>query len=209
MNTTPDSIIFDLDGTLWNATEQLSKIWSSVVSKYPEIKREITVTELESVMGKTLEEIGEKFFPRQTKEMQKKIVLECCEKQCPILEKDGGKLYPLVPETLKYLSKKYGLFIVSNCQNGYIPAFLKAHNLKEYFTDFECPGATGLSKGENINLIIKRNNLKSPVYVGDTNGDFLSAKFAKIPFVFASYGFGKVSSPNYTIKTFSDLQKIF
>ncbi len=209
MNITPDSIIFDLDGTLWDATEPLSRIWTSVVSAHNEIKREITVKELQSVMGKTLEEIGEIFFPEQTKQMQKKIVLECCQKQCPILEKEGGKLYPLVPETIKYLSKKYKLFIVSNCQNGYIPAFLTAHKLKEYFTDFECPGTTGLSKGENNKLIIQRNNLKSPVYVGDTESDFLSAKFAKIPFVFASYGFGKVSSPNFTIKTFSDLQKIF
>lgn len=209
MNQTPDSIIFDLDGTLWDATEPISRVWTTVISSYPEIKRKITVNELKSVMGKTLEEIGEIFFPNQTKQMQKKLMDECCEKQCPVLEKEGGKLYPLVPETLKYLSSKYKLFIVSNCQNGYIPAFLKAHNLKKYFTDFECPGATGLSKGENNKIIIERNNLKSPVYVGDTEGDFRSAKFAKIPFVFAEYGFGKVSNPDYTIKTFSDLEKIF
>ena len=56
----------------------------------------------------------------------------------------------------------YKLFIVSNCQDGYIECFFKAHKLDKYFTDYECPGRTGLSKGENNKLIIERNNLKNP-----------------------------------------------
>ncbi len=204
-----DGIIFDLDGTLWDSTEPISRIWTSIINQYPEINRKITVKDLKSVMGKTLEEIGAIFFPEQSKETQKKLMDECCEKQCPILEKEGGILYPNVKETLEYLSSKYKLFIVSNCQNGYIPAFMKAHNLKAYFTDFECPGATGLSKGENNKIIIKRNKLNSPVYVGDTQGDADSAKFAEIPFVYAKYGFGQVKSPDYVIDTFSDLMKLF
>ncbi len=86
---------------------------------------------------------------------------------------------------------------------------MKANNFERYFKDFEHPGRTGLTKGENIKIIIKRNNLKSPVYVGDTRGDFESAKFAGIPFVFARYGFGEVSEPDYTIFKFSELISLF
>lgn len=39
--------------------------------------------------------------------------------------------------------------------------FFKAHKLDKYFTDYECPGRTGLSKGENNKLVIERNNLKN------------------------------------------------
>ena len=29
-----DSIIFDLDGTLWDATKEIANSWSSILSKY-------------------------------------------------------------------------------------------------------------------------------------------------------------------------------
>ena len=209
MEYKPDSFIFDLDGTLWNATVPICKVWNSVIKEYPETKRVITVNDLENVMGKTLEEIGEIFFPELSIDVRQELMDKCCERQCPLLEKEGGKLYNGVSETLKDLSQKYRLFIVSNCQNGYIPAFIKAHNFEKYFTEFECPGRTGLSKGENNKLIIKRNNLKYPIYVGDTNGDFESAKFAGIPFIFASYGFGTVNDSDYVINEFCELKKLF
>ena len=42
MEEKPDSFIFDLDGTLWNATVSICKVWNSVIKEYPEIKKEIT-----------------------------------------------------------------------------------------------------------------------------------------------------------------------
>jgi len=209
MREMPDSLIFDLDGTLWNATVSICKVWNSVIKEYPELKKEITVSDLEGVMGKALDEIGEIFFPDTPFNVRSEIMEKCCERQCPLLEKEGGKLYEGVNETLNNLCKKYGLFIVSNCEKGYIPAFMKANNFEKYFKDYEHPGRTGLSKGENIKIIIERNNLKAPVYVGDTQGDFESAKFAGIPFVFASYGFGEVFGADYTIRKFSDLNNLF
>ena len=84
----------------------------------------------------------------------------------------------------------------------------KIGKLDKYFTDYECPGRTGLSKGENNKLIIERNNLKNPVYVGDTEGDAESAKAAGIPFVFAKYGFGNVKEYQYAINKFEDLSTL-
>ncbi|MBQ9673804.1 MAG: HAD family hydrolase, partial [Ruminococcus sp.] len=101
------------------------------------------------------------------------------------------------------------LFIVSNCQTDYLNAFFTAHQLKEYFTDYECSGNTGLPKSENIKLIVKRNNLKKAFYVGDTELDGESAHVAGIPFVLADYGFGKCKEYEYIIETFSDLLRIF
>lgn len=77
--------------------------------------------------------------------------------ECHHLAEQGGMLYEKVGEVLKVLSKKYKLLIVSNCQSGYIEAFYEYHKLQKYFVDFENPGRTGLTKGENINLVIERN----------------------------------------------------
>ena len=70
--------------------------------------------------------------------------------------------------------------------------------------------ATPLNKAENNKLIIKRNNLQSPIYVGDTQGDCNSAKEAGIPFVYCKYGFGKdVNGYDYAIDKFEDLLELF
>ena len=203
-----DSIIFDLDGTLWDSIEEISKTWSLVLSKYDYERKEVTVEDLQICMGKQLDEIGEILLPKLSIELRRKIMHECCTLENEYLGNYGGKLYENVEETLKELSKKYKLFIVSNCQDGYIECFFKAHKLGKYFTDYECPGRTGLSKGENNKLIMERNNLKNPVYVGDTEGDAESAKVAGIPFVFAKYGFGNVKEYQYVINKFEDLSTL-
>ena len=203
-----DSIIFDLDGTLWDSIEEISKTWSLVLSKYDYERKEVTVEDLQICMGKQLDEIGEILLPKLSIELRRKIMHECCTLENEYLGNYGGKLYENVEETLKELSKKYKLFIVSNCQDGYIECFFKAHKLGKYFTDYECPGRTGLSKGENNKLIMERNNLKNPVYVGDTEGDAESAKVAGIPFVFANYGFGNVKEYQYEINKFEDLSTL-
>ena len=205
-----DSIIFDLDGTLWNACSGSVKVWDKVLEKYPLVNKKITKEEIGSCMGLTIDKVGEKMFPELDTEMQMKLMKAYCESEVKYLGEVGGTLYPLVEETLEELSKEYKLFIVSNCQDGYIQCFFKAHNLEKYFTDFECYGATGLSKGENNILIIERNNLKNPVYVGDTDGDAESAIVAKIPFIYASYGFGHVDEKkyNYLLDDFCNLKRI-
>ena len=130
---------------------------------------------------------------------------EFCETEQAYLEEHGGILFPKLEETLKRLSQKYKLFIVSNCQDGYIQCFFKAHKLNKYFLDYECWGVTGLSKGENNKIIMERNQLKGPIYVGDTNGDAEAAKVAGIPFVFARYGFGNVEEYDFVIDSFEEL----
>lgn len=204
-----DGIIFDLDGTLWDATEAICKTWNIVLKDYHSIREPISIKELESCMGLLLDDIAARLFPKESLQMQKELITKCCELENKFLAKHGGNLFENTEETLEYLSEKYKLFIVSNCQSGYIEAFFRGNGLGKYFTDIECAGNTGLEKGENNKLIISRNNLSSPVYVGDTTGDLQSAKYAGIPFVYAAYGFGAVDEYDFVINKFSDLKNIF
>ena len=48
-------------------------------------------------------------------------------------------------------------------------------------------------KGENIRLIMERNQLERAVYIGDTQGDLDASHAAGIPFIYAAYGFGSVN----------------
>lgn len=193
-----DSIIFDLDGTLWDSTDGVCTSWNEVLKRHPEIHREpITAEDLSACMGLPMYDISAKLFPDESSETQKNFMDELCVYENEYLEIHGGRLFDGLVKTLDYLSEKYRLFIVSNCQDGYIEAFLKAHGLSGYFEDTECWGRTRLSKGESNKILIKRNGLKNPVYVGDTAGDAKSAEDAGIPFIFASYGFGNVEEGRY------------
>ena len=200
-----DSILFDLDGTLWNTVEEICDSWNSVVAKYPGIREKITTRELEGYMGLHLDEIAKKLFPKQSTSRQMQLIEECSKAELEYLEIHGGQLYSNLEATLKKLAANYKLCIVSNCQDGYIQCFFKAHGLSRYFTDFECSGVTGLSKGENIQLMMQRNHLKKSIFVGDTLGDAEAARFAGIPFVFARYGFGSAAAYDAVIDGFEEL----
>ncbi|MEW9502057.1 HAD family hydrolase [Jeotgalibacillus marinus] len=204
-----DSIIFDLDGTIWDPIDTVLNAWNSRIKEHSQIKRELTRIDFEGTMGLQMHDISKKLFPYLSEDVRVKVITECCETEQGYLKKQGGNLYHNVEEVLNVLSKQYKLYIVSNCQDGYIESFYEFHNLEKYFLDYENPGRTGLSKGENINLIIERNNLSNPIYVGDTEGDLNASRYAGIPFVYAKYGFGQVSDYDEVIEKFDELVKLF
>ena len=206
-----DSIIFDLDGTLWNSSKPICEAWNIILDRHKEIVREpITIEELGQCMGLPMYDIAAKLFPDEKEEVRNALMDELCTFENGYLAERGGILYPQLAETLYTLSKKYPLYIVSNCQDGYIESFLTAHLMSDFFKDTECWGRTFLSKSESNKILIERNNLKNPVYVGDTAGDAKSAKDAGIDFIYAEYGFGDVSKDSYVakIESFAELAEI-
>ncbi|MBR1737900.1 MAG: HAD family hydrolase [Firmicutes bacterium] len=203
-----DGIIFDLDGTLWNATVAICAAWSEVLKEYPEVKTVVTVEKLEGCMGLLLKDISKKLFPELSEEKRDEMMDKCCEKQVEYLSKNGGILYEGVEETIKALSERFDLYIVSNCQDGYIQSFLEGHKLWGYFKDFTCPGVTGKKKGENIKMIAEKYGMKEPVYVGDTQGDADAAKSAGVRFVFAAYGFGEVKEYDERVERIGELTEV-
>lgn len=203
-----DSIIFDLDGTLWNALDSTIETLKEIKKRHKEITKEITKDDIMSCMGLTFEETAEKYYGYLSKNEREKYTKEAIEENSLYLKKHGAKLYKGLQEVIKTLSQNYSLYIVSNCIESYLDAFFATSNLKEYFKDYETNGRTGLSKGENIKLLVKRNKLKRAIYVGDTKKDQEAAIEANIPFIFASYGFGNVTTYDYKIESLSDLLKM-
>lgn len=204
-----DSIIFDLDGTLWDSTEKVAEAWNDMIREHGIYTPNITATLLQSLFGQPLPDIAAVTFADIDRSSQLELLDLCTKREYEFLLRDGSPTYPHLEETLKYLSAKYSLFIVSNCLTGYIEVFLKVTGLDKYFQDHMCQEDTGMSKATNILEIIKRNNLKSPIYVGDTDGDNKASKKAGIPFVFATYGFGKTTNVDYQINDLRDLTKLF
>lgn len=199
-------LIFDMDGTLWDSSAKVAESWTQVLEKHTELsRRSVTRQEIQSWMGKTMENIAALMLPELAKDVQMSIMDECAGWENEALRKEGGILYPDLVETLSALAKRVPLFIVSNCQSGYIEAFLAYYGLESLFTDIECYGNTGREKSYSIRLLAERNGLDHFWYVGDTQGDYDATAEAGGSFIFAAYGFGTVREETPRIGKFSDL----
>lgn len=200
-------IIFDLDGTLWDSAAEVVKSWNELLREEKEELRKITIEDIQSVMGRTMAEIADMIFPMLSHDKAMNLMHRCCDRENDYLKIHGGTLYPHVETTFQQMAKKYPLYIVSNCQAGYIEAFLAYYDFGKYIEDIECYGNNGLNKADNIALVVKRNQLEEAVYVGDIQGDYDSSCKAGIKFIHAAYGFGTITQNVPAIRDLEELPK--
>ncbi|MFR4350073.1 MAG: HAD family hydrolase [Roseburia sp.] len=199
-------IIFDMDGTLWDSAENVAKSWNMAVNQSGLLRREITAKDIQGVMGKTMDAIADILFAELGWEDRKKLLEVCCEVENNYLRQHGGTLYDGVEETFcKLRAQGYHLYIVSNCQKGYIEAFLDYYKLWGHVEDIACYGNNLRPKGENIRLLAERNDLDTAVYVGDIQGDYDASCAAGVGFVHAAYGFGTIDAAVPRIRQIQEL----
>ena len=206
-----DGLILDVDGTIWNTTGVVAEAWNNAFDEHFPTVSHVTADILKGQFGKTMDVIADNLFTNLNKEDKKILMKKCCEyEQKALLSNTKNITYKGVIETIKSISKEIPVFIVSNCQSGYIELVMKKNEITNFIKDFECFGNTGLPKNENIELIVKRNGLKAPVYVGDTQGDYDACKKAGVPFIWAAYGFGRPDDDKYFAKLeeFGQLKEI-
>lgn len=202
-----DGIIFDMDGTLWDAVDSYCSVWNRTIEEFGLTGRSIERSQLIDMMGKTLDKIIEVVLPQMSG--NEGFITRLRENEQAMMPKLGGKLYDDVAEILAKLSKTYKLLMVSNCSANGLPNFLRFTGLESYISDTLSNGDNGLDKASNIGLIMERNVLQSALYVGDTESDREACSKAGVDFAWASYGFGKnVVQPEYTLKKFSDILTI-
>lgn len=207
------ALIFDMDGTLWDSSVQVAEAWNLAVKKNG-IDRVITMADMQSVMGKTMDVIAQILFPMLSEEKRTALLESCCESENDYLREHGGVLYPDLRRTMEALKDTYHLYIVSNCQAGYIEAFLDYYQMWDLFEDIECFGNNGLQKGDNIALLYKRNELDHAAYVGDIQGDYDATMAAAqlldkpLGFIHAAYGFGTIKEKVPCIQTLSELEQV-
>jgi len=203
-----DAIIFDVDGTLWDSRVPVAHAWNHSIEKYTGKQKNFTPEYLGRFFGKTMDIIVAALLPDNTPEDQLRFGKLIFQEENDWLEREPGTLYPGVRETLEALSARYPLYIVSNCQRGYIEVMLKVTGLGRFFSGHLSYGDTGEGKGKNLVTICKRYGLSDPVYVGDTQGDAEACAEAGIPMIYAAYGLGQVEEPWKTIHAFPELLEL-
>lgn len=202
-----NSVIFDLDGTLWEVIESTYKSVNIITNKYnlKEVSRETIC----KVFGLNKEESAKLYFPYMELKESTKLVDEIAVINIENLKKNGGNIYPNVKEVLNILANIYDLYIVSNtAEIEYIRAFLKSADVKEYFKEYIAASSLNISKKDAIKKVIADNKIEKAVYVGDTRIDLEAAYKNNIPFVYAKYGFGKSINTNYSINEINELPNV-
>lgn len=199
-------IIFDMDGTLWDSAENVAKSWNLAIKQSGVTEKVLTTEDIQGVMGKTMDVIADILFAELPKETRMTLLKQCCALENDYLREHGGIIYNGVRETFERLrARDYHLSIVSNCQAGYIEAFLDYYKLWDVIDDKQCYGDNLLPKGENIRLVAERNHLDAAVYVGDIQGDYDASRQAGVDFIHAAYGFGTIAADVPAIHTFAEL----
>jgi phosphoglycolate phosphatase len=204
----PDSLIFDMDGTLWDAVDTYAHSWNVV---FNELGVDITVErdQLAKMVGWEGKKVISVIMPDFDDERRLEIYALVNEKRRTLLPQHGGILYDGVKEGLQQLATKYRLFILSNCAKGIIRVFIDWAEIDEHITDELAYGVNFMPKQHNIKLLMEKHQLQNPVYIGDTVSDGEESRKAGIPFIFVSYGFGTTDDYNLRFDDFKSLTDYF
>jgi len=199
----PDALIFDLDGTLWDAAAPTVRGWNDALAELGAQTR-VTVEGIRSVAGTPFEGCVEILVPELCPPSATTLYT-IDVREAEALTESGGSLFAGVREGLEKLSEEYPLYLVSNCQDWYLDLFYDKTGLKRHFAGADCNGWSGLPKRDMLRGLAEGRGLERAVYVGDTQGDHDSAREAGMSFALARYGFGSVSERVVGFDSFQEL----
>lgn len=206
----PESLIFDIDGTLWDSRALVAEGYNIQLRREGYERLCVTAEDFLPLFGKVMTEIADVIFAELPPEIRYPLMERCMDTENRYLQEHPCNIgYPGVRETLQRLKEHYRLFIVSNSQCGYPELCMEKLGLTELISGHLCFGDTGTEKGETIRRLMDRHQITSAVYIGDTQGDLEAARQAGIPFIFAAYGFGHPHRWEGRIEDFSQLEQLF
>ena len=190
-----ESLILDIDGTLWDSRALVAEGYN-IQLRAEGLDHLCTDAEtLKTLFGKVMTEIADNLFPDFPPEERYALMERCMETENKYLEENPCHIgYAGIKEVLAELKKRYRLFIVSNSQCGYPDLCVEKLGLQDLIEGHLCFGDTGTTKGQTIRTLIRKHNIGSCIYIGDTQGDLEACREAEIPFIFCGYGLGQADS---------------
>lgn len=201
-----ESLIFDIDGTLWDSRVLVAEGYNIQLNKEGLSRYCITAETLKPLFGRVMTEIADVLFADFPEKERYALMARCMETENRHLHENPCHIgYPGVRETMEELAKTHRLFIVSNSQQGYPELCIQKMGLEGCISGHLCFGDTGTDKGTTIRILLEKYGISSAVYVGDTQGDMEATYAAGLPFVWADYGFGTPEKYDARISSFEAL----
>lgn len=205
------NLIFDVDGTLWDQCGIIADAWNDAYFIDTGKKLGLDDEKVRRECGKTMVDIANSIYPEDGEAYRLELLDHGMEVEHQYMEERPACFYPQVYETLRQLHDAgYKLFIVSNAQSGYIELVIRKGALEAFITDYLQFGDTNETKDMNIATIMRRNNLvpEETLYVGDIDKDNIAAHTAGIKMIYAAYGYGEITEPDYQVNHFAEIMDL-
>ena len=200
------SLIFDIDGTLWDSRAIVAKGYNDYLIEVGRPDLQVDAEYLKTLFGKTMTEIADIMLASIPTPERYDVMQGCMDREDEFLHRDPCDIaFPGVRELLPKLKEEYRLFIVSNAQCGYPELMMDKVGIRHHFEGWMCFGDTGLPKGDTIRILMERHGISDAIYIGDTQGDLEASRRAGIPFLFCAYGFGTPEAFDASIDSFDQL----
>ena len=201
-----ESLIFDIDGTLWDSRALVAEGYNIQLTKEGLSHLCVTAEDLKPLFGKVMTEIADVILASIPAESRYALMERCMDTENRYLHENPCRIgYPGVAETIAKLRETYRLFIVSNSQCGYPELCMEKLGLTPYIEGHMCFGDTGTSKGKTIRTLMEKHKITSCAHIGDTQGDYEATVEAEVPFIWCTYGFGTPDGYAEKIDRFEDL----
>ena len=91
MNKNKICMIFDMDGTLWDATRGVSEAYNEYLYREKGWKDYLTHQDIISITGLEIEEIADRLFPQLDAQERLDITRRCMAYENEYLSRHGGK----------------------------------------------------------------------------------------------------------------------
>ena len=188
-----ESLIFDIDGTLWDSRALVAEGYNIQLEKEGLSHLAVNAELFRPLFGKVMTEIADTIFPSIPAPERYALMERCMDTENKYLQANPCRIgYPGVRETMAALSKTHRLFIVSNSQKGYPELCIEKLGLAPFIQGHLCFGDTGTSKGKTIRALMEKHGITDCAYIGDTPTAILGALEPVTAIVFGVTVFGEV-----------------
>lgn len=205
-----ESLIFDIDGTLWDSRAILADAFHDALRDCGLRDLSVSAATFRPLFGTPLDALIRAVLPDFSPEEQQRVLARWLVRTDAHLENEAGPeiAYPNIRVTMEALAKKHRLFIVSNGHATYPGICARKLGFDHLIEGSLTFGETQAPKGETIRLLMQQHGIAGAAYIGDTQGDLEATQLAGIPFIWASYGFGAPRRWDAKILDFPELLTI-
>lgn len=139
-----DSLVFDIDGTLWDASGTSAIGFRRALAELG-LPARLTTEDVRGVTGRPFDECVR--LLTQGLPGDEDIFLRAFERHEELAVREhGGTLYDGVVEGMREISRRYRIFLASNCSAWYLECFLEHSGLRDIIEAATCYGLSGKPK---------------------------------------------------------------
>ena len=200
---TPDTLLFDMDGTLLDSRAAVvDAVAEGLTGAYRELKLPVAEPDrslIEAGMGLPSREYFERTFAPDTVPAERRdAFIEAyarltAEAETRAIAEGRTELYTGTAEALDALAKRCRLLLFSNAGTAYFRAVITGHGLMRWFTDALCieeAVARGIAVDKAGMVRAMVGDPARAIVVGDRAGDVEAGRAAGAGTVGCLYGFG-------------------